>query len=429
LRDVPEGHWANDAVYQMVRLGVTGGFPDGTYHGDRAINRFEISSFLSKLNRSYLKQSAYNKKIVEELKSEVALLTYNESPQSGKVGFFGSFEGRFRQSFSPSVTQADYRLKLSASKLIDRETALKINLDTMDTGYNIQGVRDISTTLFDAKGTTRLWGMDLSMVLGPGKQLHTEPAGMFPSENNIYYMRPNSALELSGAAKGFTLSSAFVARQVTPSGEVGVQELNAKLAYVFGKWLVYLQPHYVFGNDSHDYRAETGLVFTPSDKMMTNLVLALGSSHNTVSGLYAKFEQKMLDPRKTGTQITLRIDAVGSNYRKENLDKYEFLDVNNFDRLFLDGTIDVGLSLKQKLYREFFLEFKSDWVTDTRLRYGENYPGTYLEWEGALGYSFAKDSNLNLFYRSYNVPSGIAQFADLVPVVSSLVGLSVKCGF
>jgi hypothetical protein len=49
LKDVPDGHWAADAVYDLLRLGVTKGYPDGTFRGNKNITRYETAAFLSRL--------------------------------------------------------------------------------------------------------------------------------------------------------------------------------------------------------------------------------------------------------------------------------------------------------------------------------------------------------------------------------------------
>ena len=36
--DVPQGHWAYDAVSKLAAEGVVDGYPDGTYGGDRLIS-------------------------------------------------------------------------------------------------------------------------------------------------------------------------------------------------------------------------------------------------------------------------------------------------------------------------------------------------------------------------------------------------------
>jgi hypothetical protein len=52
FRDVPDNHWAADAVYDLVKLGVTQGYPDGTFRGKKQITRYETAAFLSKLAKA-----------------------------------------------------------------------------------------------------------------------------------------------------------------------------------------------------------------------------------------------------------------------------------------------------------------------------------------------------------------------------------------
>src|SRR3989339_2054193 len=50
FKDVPADHWAAKSVYDLVKLGVTQGYPDGTFRGKKNITRFETAIFLSKLS-------------------------------------------------------------------------------------------------------------------------------------------------------------------------------------------------------------------------------------------------------------------------------------------------------------------------------------------------------------------------------------------
>ena len=43
LSDVPQGHWAYDAVAQLVRDGLIVGYPDGTFKGPRPMTRYEAA--------------------------------------------------------------------------------------------------------------------------------------------------------------------------------------------------------------------------------------------------------------------------------------------------------------------------------------------------------------------------------------------------
>ncbi len=46
--DVPEGHWAYDAVAQLAANGVIEGYGDSTFRGDRQITRYEMAQMVAK---------------------------------------------------------------------------------------------------------------------------------------------------------------------------------------------------------------------------------------------------------------------------------------------------------------------------------------------------------------------------------------------
>jgi hypothetical protein len=52
FKDVPDDHWAADAVYDLVKRGITDGFPDGTFRGNEKLTRFQTAQFLYKMARS-----------------------------------------------------------------------------------------------------------------------------------------------------------------------------------------------------------------------------------------------------------------------------------------------------------------------------------------------------------------------------------------
>ena len=47
--DVPFDHWAYDAVQTLVDKGIIVGYPDGLFHGDRAMTRYEFAMAISRL--------------------------------------------------------------------------------------------------------------------------------------------------------------------------------------------------------------------------------------------------------------------------------------------------------------------------------------------------------------------------------------------
>ena len=429
MKDVPDGHWASEAVYELVKMGVTTGYPDGTFRGKNAISRYEMASLLSKLAKSSCREQGLDEKLIAELRAEAALLKFKMDHQAEETKLSGEIESRYRLStLSPRGGKTDYRLRLDLLKRIDDQTSLKIGLDTVDAGYNADSDRPLATKLLDVESRFKLAGMDFKVNLGPGVVPHSDD--FFPSENNTVYIRPKTAVEATKAIGKMTFSSAYVTRQVETSGKIGVHELTGKIKYKFGNLALHFRPRCLFVVDGpRDVLAEAGLNYMLDDHWITYFLLGVGDFEAGRSGMYLKVEEKMIDPWKTGTTVVLRFDKVGSKYRRDDLDEYEFIYLNNFNRLILDGTTDLGLRIRQELWDNTALEWRGDYVTDGAFNYGEAYPETYFLWQLGFLYKLSGTTDFRAFYRLYNVPSGIAQFSDAVPKMSELFGFALKCEF
>ena len=46
--DLPAGHWAYSAVAKLAAAGVVDGYPDGTFKGDKTMNRYEMAQIVAK---------------------------------------------------------------------------------------------------------------------------------------------------------------------------------------------------------------------------------------------------------------------------------------------------------------------------------------------------------------------------------------------
>ena len=46
--DVPENHWAYDAVAQLAKDGIIEGYGDATFQGGRSITRYEMAQMVAK---------------------------------------------------------------------------------------------------------------------------------------------------------------------------------------------------------------------------------------------------------------------------------------------------------------------------------------------------------------------------------------------
>jgi len=81
--DVPENHWARDAVADLAAKGIIEGYPDGTFKGDRAATRWEMAMalqrFLAKMEAEHAKFATKSdlealRALVNNLKDELDAL-------------------------------------------------------------------------------------------------------------------------------------------------------------------------------------------------------------------------------------------------------------------------------------------------------------------------------------------------------------------
>ena len=66
--DVPENHWAYEAVSRLAGNGIIQGYEDGKYHGERTMTRYEMAEIIYKALQKGAKAEA---KLVEEFKPEL----------------------------------------------------------------------------------------------------------------------------------------------------------------------------------------------------------------------------------------------------------------------------------------------------------------------------------------------------------------------
>jgi S-layer homology domain len=431
FKDIPDNHWAADSVYKLVKMGVTSGFPDGTFRGKQKITRYGIASMLARLADKLAEGDGVEEKLIAELRSEVALIKYKREKAAKDTQFSGEFQTRGRlRPYHPYEGKGNYRLKLALKKVFDENSSLRLRFDTVDAGFNSATQRDFATKLIDIESKFKSGGVDYRVVLGPGIFIHTEPDGFSPSENNRIYIRPKTAAYASKRINNVKVTGAYVTRQVQTSGSIGAHELNCKLAFDFKGLDLYMRPRYMFVIDGrHDCLIDVGGVWAPLKWVEIQGLFSVGDFSAGNSGMYVKLIKKLKNILNTKTNVTFRFDKVGSKYRDNVINEYEFIYLNGFDRLILDGTVDVGLKIDHQLDSKLKIEWKGDYVTTGAFNYGANYPETYFLWQAGFYYAFTSDIELNGFYRMYNVPSKIAQFNDTVPDVSDLIGLKVTRKF
>ena len=457
--DVPVGHWSNKALYDLVKMGVTQGYPDGTFRGSQLMNRYEIAIFLAKLaailetKKGVL--SAADEKLVEEFRAEVAVLQseFREAKDIPKPEVSGSVMFRFRHGNTLSGTseqssRIDYRLKTRLRKDFKNGVSVQIELDTLDAGFGTETSRGIARKLLNVEGKvkfdTRPLPITLKAAVGPAAVSHVENDPALPSENYTIFVKPKNSVELSTSTYGMDLSLAYVIRYPTVSGEVRVHEITATTGFtvfhvpLFNKLRFYLTPRYLYTQDgslgaSQDVRGEMKIEVIPSSKFKTKLLYGTGSSSGGDNS-YINIGFTLNDIWGTGTFIVFEGHSVGSNYRITNFDKYEFVYLNLFDKLILDGTSDISIKIIQNINDRLDFVFKADEVLTRDFNYGGAYDGTSLTLQGGINYAAAEATVIDLFYRLYEAPSGVANAVDPgmragVHKSSALLGLSLTYNF
>lgn len=70
--DVPAKHWAYDAVAKLANAGLIQGYDDGTFRGDKSMNRYEIAILVAKAMDRYEKADEANMQLIDKLSAEFA---------------------------------------------------------------------------------------------------------------------------------------------------------------------------------------------------------------------------------------------------------------------------------------------------------------------------------------------------------------------
>ena len=74
--DVPANHWAYEAVTKLAGNDVVAGYPDGEFHGDRTMTRYEMAEIIYKAMN---KGVQVDQKLVEEFKPEMEQVAANQN--------------------------------------------------------------------------------------------------------------------------------------------------------------------------------------------------------------------------------------------------------------------------------------------------------------------------------------------------------------
>lgn len=428
FKDVPDDHWAASAVYDLVKLGVTQGYPDGTFRGKKNITRYETAILISKLAKVLQKGEDYSDEI-EALKKEIAGLKRTPlggAPITGSVemkGILGNLLATDGITGKGPVSY--YRLKTGLNSQINEKVSVSINLDTMDSGY-YGGSYTLPTQLIDitAKLTVdpREFGLDqvglieplmVNLTSGPGSIQHTDATGFLPSENGVTYDRPDSGVAVATNFYGAELEGAYVAKNKRTTGKVDTNELIGKVAYTFSD-VPYINSLRVEAigdyyaknpNSNNSIKDLRGAINVAAPLMPdVNAKAKLGMGKSERKGWMVEGELQLADVWKTGTDVYLKGAKVGSEFITTGLEM-EQVDAAGYDvfkRPLEAAQVDLGGVIKQNVTDKLAVEGKGD----IRLAPDFKYETDKASLTAQLGvkYELAPNTSLDAYYRYHQEP-------------------------
>jgi hypothetical protein len=422
FKDVPAKHWAASSVYDLVRMGVTKGYPDGTFRGTKNITRYETAVFLSKLAKA-IGSSADVKSDISALRREIRALK-SRPAAGGGMPLSGSYEGVWKfgnlltQSGSTRGSVAGYRLMLSAAQDMGKGADVKVNLDTMDYGWGSTAGGVLGTELLDIESNVKLdlaaLGLDnpvaVKLTCGPGAMQHTDlSGGVLPSETGVVFSRPDTAVMASTALWGMDVSGGYIAKSKSAAGRLLVSQITGTVGYQFeGVPMVNTLKldatgDYIctgmFSSTTKDIRASVAMAAPLAEKIDAAGTLGIGGSNN--SNLMVEGALSLNDVWDTGTVAVIRLSKVGSDYISDAFatECFDLAGLDTFDRALAEGTVNLGGEVTQNVSDDIKLVGKGDLRMNADYKY--EAPNGRLTAQGGVCYAVAPNTSLDAIYRVY----------------------------
>jgi hypothetical protein len=181
--DVPTTSWAYGAINKLVAAGVIDGYGDGTYHGDKAMTRYEAAQMVAKAMAKEDKATADNKALIDKLAVEFATELNNLGVRVAKleanassIKFSGDARVRFSEQYLPTNSlwgpptanftrpSNDYeRFRLNMTSTVNDTTTFNGRIGTLQTGFG----SNPTLFLLDANMTTKnIFNTGVSATVG-----------------------------------------------------------------------------------------------------------------------------------------------------------------------------------------------------------------------------------------------------------------------
>ena len=417
IKDLPADHWANSAVYDLIRLGVTKGFPDGTYRGDQPITRYETALFLSKIADS-LEGKDFEKELAN-LRDQIVEL--RRRPRSkDEVEVVGQYASRWEagnvlatKGAKPG-TLGNYRLVVTASREFSEGAGIKVNLDTMDYGFYDDGTGaaghgKLVPELMDVESRIKLEPVEVKVLFGPGpKRRIADPTGSIPSDIGMTYIRPDSGVMAITQLYGAEIKGGFFSRQINDgdysrndfSGKVNSSLLTGSVGFDLNVVKLELTGDYLssgyFTSADRTARAKVAVTAPLGEKMTASGSVGFGTERKK---MMVAGSVSLNDPWDTGTVFTVQAAKIGAEYISPAFvqDRFDFAGYDNFNRPLENGTVNFGGKLVQMVAENAKLFGRGDIRMGSDLKYAGDL--ARFTAEGGIVYSLSSNIDLDAAYR------------------------------
>lgn len=203
LSDVPQGHWAYDAVAQLAKDGLIKGYPDGTFKGNRPMTRYEAA--------------VLTYRAVDEIEAQITAGKVVEQADIDSVKkLLAAFGNELKaveahvDTLDKSVTGVNQSVK--ALKAEADATQLRVNQGKV--GFNL--VERPGTSYYNVSVTNG--GPVPALGANPGNLVQSGTVGFGPGGLN-----PPTAIGPQAHGVNYTLARFFLGGQMDPRWSYGLR--------------------------------------------------------------------------------------------------------------------------------------------------------------------------------------------------------------
>jgi len=400
FKDISDNHWAREYVYKIVELGVTRGYPDGTFRGKNTLNRYEIAVFLAKLAES-LESKIDNKvanlqsdnadKLLEELRAELKDVKADIKNASSKTigsvdgwSINGKVTGKARINYlttdddGPRSKQVLQRGNLEITKALPNDASFTLMYDTDYMDFD--GTQDLpidkALSVIAKFKVDDIEGLPFDVEISSGPGLAEDKIG-------DPIVGVEDMVKLSTTLYGFDVLAAYIQMSASTTLLKGEVKTSLPIEYLGPTDIKVGLFDYFTGlnpfddeDNARDIQAYVEVNTLPVERIGAGVSFILGEGFESEK-LAMGAELKVNDYWKTGTYIHSTIYTYGEEFFDSvltgELDEYQALKINAYGKwIGLNGVSkegfigsDFAIAVTQKIDEKVSL-FGGLWLPFTK---------------------------------------------------------------